>query len=129
MGLTAACAPAVPNARALHYVEGELVYSRPPPPQAYEAYMHARLALDADPPQPEVALEYLQIALRADSKDPHLWATRAEAEAMVGDVDGARASANKALAIAPGYPKAQRVLASLEGGARVASVPTADDNQ
>lgn len=117
-----ACSAAVsPSARSLHYVDDELVYSRPASPQAYESYLKARLALDAEPADPETAMMYLRRAQRSDPRDPHLWATRAEAAAMLGDVEEARASAERALALAPGYPPARRVLASIDGGARSAS--------
>lgn len=120
-----ACAAVGPSARALHYVEGTLVHSHPPPPQAYESYLRARLALDAEPPDPQTALAQLRRAQRSDPRDPHLWATRAEAEVLLGDLEGARASAQRALALSPGYPPAQRVLATIDGGARSAAAPAA----
>jgi len=126
LGLVAlpGCRAAVaPSARSLHYVDDELVYSRPASPQGYEAYLKARLALDAEPADPETAMMYLRRAQRSDPRDPHLWATRAEAAAMLGDVDEARASAERALALSPGYPPARRVLASIDGGARSAASP------
>ncbi|MBL4684445.1 MAG: tetratricopeptide repeat protein [Nannocystaceae bacterium] len=119
----AACGPMGPSARSLHVVEGELVHSRPPAPHAYESYLRARLALDATPPDPDAALSYLRRAQRSDPRDPHLWATRAEAEALKGDFEGARTSARRALALSPGYPPAQRVLATIDGGARSAEAP------
>ncbi|MEM6996654.1 MAG: tetratricopeptide repeat protein [Myxococcota bacterium] len=116
-----ACAPVGPSARSLHYVDGQLVHSRPPAPHAYESYLRARLALDAEPPDAAAALAHLRRAQRSDPRDPHLWATRAEAEALIGDVDAARASAQRALTLSPGYPPAQRVLATIDGGARSAA--------
>ena len=117
-----ACAQTAPSARSLHYVDGELVSSRPPPPQAYEAYLMARIALDAEPPDYETALRHLRRAQRSDPQDPHLWATRAQAEALAGDPAQARLSAERALSISPGYPLAQRVLAQVDGGAQTAAL-------
>lgn len=108
----------------LHEVDGEVVYSRPPSPGAYEAYLRARLALDAEPPRPEEALGYLERIQRTAPSDPHLWATKAEALALLGDDEAARAAAQRALTLSPEYPKAQRVLAGLAGGAASASAPS-----
>ena len=77
--------------------------------------MRARLALDANPPRPEDALVDLQRLNRFAPKDPHLWATTAEAHAMLGEYDEARVAVNKALALDPESAKAHRVLASLPG--------------
>lgn len=118
--LLVACGPVGPSARSLHTVDGELVHSRPPAPRAYESYLNARLALDATPPDPDAALEHLRLAQRHDPRDPHLWATRAEAEAAKGDFERARTSAERALTLSPGYPPARRVLASIDGGPRTA---------
>lgn len=124
-----ACAPVGPNARSLHYVDGTLVHSRPPSPQSYELYVRARLALDAQPPDPKTALDYLRQAQRADPRDPHLWSTRAEAEALAGEPESARTSAQRALSLSPGYPPARRVLATLDGGARSATTASTDAPQ
>ena len=121
VGLAAGCATTAPSSRMLHEVDGEVVYSRPPSPGAYEAYLRARLALDADPPRPEEALGYLEQLQRTAPHDPHLWATKAEALALLGDYDEARAAAQRSLSISPEYPKAQRVLAGLPGSASSAA--------
>lgn len=116
------CMPMMaPGYRSLHEVEGEVVQSPAPPPAAYEAYVRARLALETEPPQLDVAQYYIQRALKVDSRDPHLWATRAEIEEQLGQIEQAKASARHALDIRPGYPPAQRVLTRLEGGAASAS--------
>ena len=107
------CVTGGPSSRSLHEVDGEIVYSRPPSPAAYEAYLRARLALDANPPRPEDALVDLERLNRFAPKDPHLWATRAEAHAMLGEYDQARLAVDRALALDPASAKAQRVLASL----------------
>lgn len=111
----AGCSAVTPSSRSLHEVDGELVHSRPPSPAAYEAYLRARLALDANPPRPEDALVDLERLNRFAPKDPHLWATRAQAHAMLGEYDDARTAANKALALDPESAKAQRVLTDLPG--------------
>lgn len=110
-----------PSYRALHEVDGEVVHSHPPPPAAYESYLRARIALDRDPPQLDEARVYIARALRADPRDPHLWATRAEIEEQSGQTESALASAQHALALRPGYPPAEQVLARLQGGAASAS--------
>ncbi|MEM7154202.1 MAG: hypothetical protein AAF799_15255 [Myxococcota bacterium] len=109
------CGPG-PSTRSLHEVDGQVVASSPPPPVAYEEYLKARLALERDPPQLEEARRSIERALRYDPRDPHLWATHAEIEARAGERERAEASARKALAIRPGYPPAERVLAELSGG-------------
>lgn len=129
LGALAGCYAVGPGYRSLHEVDGELVTSPPPPPSAYEAYLRARLALEQEPPGIEDARYYIGFALQIDPKDPHLWATQAEIEARAGETERAVASARKALAIRPGYPPAERVLArvSEQGGdgatASTASVP------
>jgi tetratricopeptide (TPR) repeat protein len=113
--LTMACVASTPSSRSLHEVDGQIVHSRPPSPAAYEAYLRARMALDAVPPRPEEALVELERLNRFAPKDAHLWATRAEAHALLGDNDAARQAANKALALDPESGKARRVLADLPG--------------
>jgi predicted Zn-dependent protease len=120
----AACASGTPSARSLHEVDGQIVYSRPPSPGAYAAYLRARLALDDNPPRPEDALVDLERLTRAAPYDPHLWATRAEAHAELGDDAAARDAANRALALDPGQRKAKRVLASLPGASAAAKADT-----
>lgn len=119
--LAAGCASTAPSSRTLHELNGEVVYSRPPSPGAYEAYLRARLALDADPPRPEEALSYLERLQRIAPHDAHLWATKAEAYALLGEHDAAREAAQRSLAISPEDPKARRVLASLPGAASSAA--------
>lgn len=126
LGALGGCMPMMaPSYRSLHEVDGELVQSVPPSPAAYEAYLRARLALDRDPPQPELAQRYIRRALKADPRDPHLWATRAEIEEQLGQIERAKESARRALVLRPGYPPAQRVLTRLEGGAAGASTASA----
>jgi predicted Zn-dependent protease len=119
--LLSGCATTAPSSRTLHEIDGEVVYSRPPSPGAYEAYLRARLALDADPPRPEEALSYLERLQRTAPQDPHLWATKAEALALLGNHDAARNAAQRSLALSPDYPKAQRVLAGLPGSSSSAA--------
>lgn len=116
------CAAASPNPRALHYVEEELVYSRPGTAASYDAYLRARIALSADPPQVEVADQEIQRALRFDPRDPHLWTTMAEVASAAGDDERALTAARRALSLRPGYGPAQRMVARIEGGAAAASV-------
>jgi tetratricopeptide (TPR) repeat protein len=106
-----------PGQRSLHVVDGELVSSPPPSPSAYEAYLRARLAFEQDPPGFVEARYYIEEAIRFDPRDPHLWATRAEIEERAGETAEAAKSARRALAIRPGYPLAEQVLARVEGGA------------
>lgn len=110
------CAAVAPSERSLHEVDGQVVSSSPPPPAAYEAYLRARLALESEPPRLDVAQRSIERAIRYDPRDPHLWTTRAEIEERAGQRDRAAASARRALAIRPGYPPAQEVLARVEGG-------------
>lgn len=117
-----ACATPSTSARALHYVEGELVYSYPPSALAYEAYLRARVALSSEPPQLERAQAEIEVALHYDHRAPHLWSTRAEVAALQGDEELAVASAEKALALRPGYAPAQAVLAQVRGGPRAAQL-------
>lgn len=101
--------------RSLHVVEGQVVSSPPPSPSAYEAYLRARLAFEHEPPRLDEARFYIDEAIRFDARDPHLWATRAEIEERAGLTAEAAASARRALAIRPGYPLAEEVLARVEG--------------
>lgn len=110
------CYPVGTGYRSLHVVDGEVVQSPPPPPSAYEAYLRARVAFEQEPPQLSEARYHIARALQMDPRDPHLWATQAEIEERAGQVEQATASARRALAIRPGYPPAQQVLARLEGG-------------
>lgn len=121
----AACAPTGTSARSLHYVDEELVYSNPPPSLAYEAYLRARLALHAEPPQLGQARSEIEVALRYDRRAPHLWSTRAEIAAQQGEHDVAIASAEKALALRPGYAPAAAVLVQVRGGPAAAAVDVA----
>jgi tetratricopeptide (TPR) repeat protein len=117
-----------PGYRSLHVVEGEVVSSPPPSPSAYEAYLRARLAFEHEPPMLEDARFYIDEAIRFDPRDPQLWATRAEIEERAGQKAEAAAAARRALAIRPGYPLAEQVLARVEGGAgsgATASTPAA----
>ena len=118
-----ACATSGASARSLHYVDDELVYSNPPSALAYEAYLRARVALSAEPPRLEQARSEIEVALHYDRRAPHLWSTRAEIAALQGDDDAAVASAERALALRPGYAPAQAVLTSVRGGPRAARVP------
>lgn len=116
--LGAGCAANGPHPRALHYVDDDLVYSRPASSASYEAYLRARLALSVEPPHLDVAQSEIELALRYDGRDPHLWTTQAEIASKAGDDAKAMAAAKRALTLRPGYPPAQRVLAKLRGGER-----------
>lgn len=118
----AACAPTGTSARALHYVDDELVYSNPPSALSYEAYLRARLALSVEPPQLEQAQAEIEVAIHYDRRAPHLWSTKAEIAALQGDDDVAVSAANRALALRPGYAPAQAVLTSVRGGPKAAAV-------
>lgn len=106
-----------PGYRSLHVVDGQVVSSPPPAPSAYEAYLRARLAFEHEPPQLDEARFYIGEAIDFDPRDPQLWATRAEIEERAGKRAEAAAAARRALAIRPGYPLAEQVLARVEGGA------------
>lgn len=118
----AACAPTGTSARALHYVEGELVYSNPPAALSYEAYIRARLALSVEPPQLAQAQAEIEVAIHYDRRAPHLWSTKAEIAALQGQDDVAVSAANRALALRPGYPPAEAVLTHVRGGPQAAAV-------
>ncbi len=117
-----ACATSGASARSLHYVEGELTYSNPPSALAYESYLRSRIALSAEPPQLEQAAAEIEVALHFDRRAPHLWSTRAEIAALAGDDELAVSSAQRALALRPGYAPAQAVLARVHGGPQAARV-------
>ncbi|KIG14338.1 hypothetical protein DB30_06940 [Enhygromyxa salina] len=104
--------------RGLHYVtnaEGKqvLVKSTPPAPAAYEAYLRARLALERDPPRLDEARGHILDALRWQPDEPQLWTVRGEIEWRAGDFAAAEVALAKALALRPGYPEAQRLLAQI----------------
>jgi cytochrome c-type biogenesis protein CcmH/NrfG len=120
VGCFAGCASHRVDARTLHYVDGELVSSRPISPRGYEAYLRARLALESDPPQLEHAAAMIDIALQLDPQEPHLWLTSAEVEERSGDMDAALTAVRRALELRPEYAPAQEMLVRL-GGAGVAS--------
>ena len=111
---TMACAAGAPSTRSLHYMDGELVHSRPPHARAYEAYLRARLALESEPPRVDEALELIGIAIRYEPREPQLWTTRAEIEAEAGDFDRALTSARRALELRPGYEPAQHLIVTLD---------------
>lgn len=124
--LLAACAyTATPTDRALHVVDGNLVSSRPIPAASYEAYLRARLALESDPPRLDEAYREISIALRADPRDPHLWTTRAEIEAQLGEESRALISIDHALELRPDYAPAKQLRAQLDQGQSSASTATA----
>jgi tetratricopeptide (TPR) repeat protein len=121
----ASCAyTASPTDRSLHVVDGKLVSSRPIPAAAYEAYLRARLALDADPPRLDEAYREITVALRADPRDPHLWTTRAEIESRLGEESRALASLDQALDLRPDYPPAKQLRARLDQGQSSAATST-----
>jgi predicted Zn-dependent protease len=120
LALTAGCFYGSPGYRSLHYVDGELVSSRPASSAAYATYIKARLAYEEG--HLEAASVYIQRALRFDPRDPHLWTTHAEIAAKAGDDDTALAAASRALQLRPNYPPARKLMASLRGGPSSAAV-------
>lgn len=114
LALSAGCASTDFNYRSLHVVDGEVVTSQPVSSAAYASYLRARLALEASPPQIERAQQHIAQALRFDPRDPHLWTTQARIAAVSGDTVAAREAAQKALALAPGYPPATSLMAELD---------------
>ena len=112
--LACACAPAGPSTRTLHYLDKDLVSTPSVDQRAYAGYLQARLALETDPPDLARALEQIELAIWHDRDDPHLWATRGEIELRMGDVDAARRSSHRALALGPSYPPARALAARLE---------------
>lgn len=123
LGLAAAgCADRGPSYRALHVVDGQDVYSRPVAGYAYEAYLRARLALEHEPPALQEAQTYIESALQYDPRDPHLWTTRAEIAAELGDPGAAMWAADRALQLSPGYPPAEELVAHLQADDRYSNV-------
>lgn len=120
------CASTGPaSTRSLHYVNETLVYSPPPSAAAYEAYLQARLALEAEPPDIAEAREQVQIAIRYAPRDPHLWTTLAMIESEAGAYGEAKVAATRALELSPGYAPAEHVIATIDRG--LASTGPADD--
>lgn len=108
--------------RGLHYVKDEagneqLVRSDPPSPAAYHAYLRARVALERQPPQLDEARGHIIDALRWDRHDPQLWTTLGEIEWKRGDIQAAERALDEALALRPGYPEAERLLADVRASA------------
>jgi tetratricopeptide (TPR) repeat protein len=104
--------------RGLHYVDDEdgnekLVRSTAPPPGAYEAYLRARLALERTPPLLDEARGHILDALRWQDGDPQLWTVLAEIEWQLGNFAAAEQAIDRALALRPGYPEAERLLANM----------------
>jgi Flp pilus assembly protein TadD len=97
--------------RNLHYVDGDLVETRAPAPAAYEAYLRARLALERE--QLDEARGHILDALRWQPDEPQLWTVKAEIEWKAGDFSTAERNLAVALELRPGYPEAQRLLATL----------------
>lgn len=108
-----ACAPRGPSHTSLHVVDGEVVYSTPPPTSAYASYLRCRLALEATPPRLDEAAGFIEAALAADPRDPQLWTVRGEIAARRGDGERAMASVKRALELAQGYPPAKQLEARL----------------
>jgi hypothetical protein len=108
-----ACAPRGPSYTSLHVVDGEVVYSTPPPTSAYASYLRCRLALEATPPRLDEAAGFIEAAIAADPRDPQLWTVRGEIAARRGDGDRAMASVKRALELADGYPPAKQLEARL----------------
>ena len=104
--------------RELHYIQTEtgeqqLVQTPAPPPAAYEAYLRARLALDREPPALDEARGHILDALRWQPDEPQLWTVKAEIEWKAGDFEAAEDDVARALALRPGYPEAQQLLAQI----------------
>lgn len=104
--------------RGLHYVTDDdgneqLVRSTPPPPGAYEAYLRARLALERTPPLLDEARGHILDALRWHDADPQLWTVLAQIEWQLGNFAAAEQAIDRALALRPGYPEAERLLADM----------------
>lgn len=119
LGLGSAC---VTNGyivnRGLHYVSDadgneQLVRSTPPSPAAYEAYLRARLALEREPAQLGDARGHLLDALRWLPDEPQLWTVMAEIEWKMGNFAAAEEALATALALRPGYPEAEQLLARM----------------
>jgi cytochrome c-type biogenesis protein CcmH/NrfG len=122
LALVLACGGCIGNGyyvnRGLHYVRDDdgneqLVRSNAPPPGAYEAYLRARLALDRNPPLLDEARGHILDALRWQDGDPQLWTVLADIEWQLGNFAAAEQAIDRALALRPGYPEAERLLASM----------------
>ena len=104
--------------RELHYVQSEdgeelLVRTPAPSPAAYAAYLRAKLALERQPAQIEDARKHILDALHWQPNEPQLWTVKAQIEWAAGDFEAAEAALTQALALRPGYPEAQRLLAQI----------------
>ena len=93
-------------------VGGRTVHSPAPPPQAYAAYLRARLALERPTPDLEAAARDVELALALMPRDGHLWATKAEILYRSGDEDGARAALARARLLAPDDPSVRALAAA-----------------
>lgn len=118
------CGAGVHGSRGLHYVDGKLVRSPPASSRGYEAYLRARLALEADPPRLQDAMEHIEEALGYEPREPHLWTTKAEIHRQGGQIGEAMASCRRALELRPGYAPARALLAKLEDGGAPAATAT-----
>ncbi len=112
--LLAACGHAEPNPRTLHYVGKDLVATPPADYRAYGAYAQAQLALGSDPPDLVTALEQLRLATDFDHHDAHLWTVRGQVELQLGELNSARRSSARALALRPEYVPAQALAAQVQ---------------
>lgn len=110
----AACVHSGPNPRTLHYMGKDLVATPAADYRAYGAYAQAQLALGSDPPDLPRALEQLRLATEHDRHDAHLWTMRGQVELRLGEVDAARRSSARALALRPEYAPARALAASLQ---------------
>jgi len=113
IALTGCWQSAYTKNRSLHYVDGVLVESEAPAPAAYAGYLRARVALDRNPPQLDEARGHILDALRWQPDEPQLWTVKAEIEWKAGDFAAAERDLARAFELRPGYPEAQRLLASI----------------
>jgi len=91
-----------------------LVRSDPVSPQAYAAYLRAKLALEAQPPRYTLAKTELETALRYEPKDVYLWTQLAQVELWRGELRQAASALERARSIAPAYPAAKQLEVRLE---------------
>jgi len=107
------------NPRTLHYIDKDLVATRPADPRAYAFYVQCQLALSLEPPDLARAHEQILLAIGHDPRDAHLWTVRGQIDLQRGDEVQARRASERALGLRPDYPPAKELAARLGASPQV----------